>query len=106
MRALRTCKPPALHDTHKHVARRGAVTPPQRTVGKGADTEGDLPSDKGDRYVALDGTSLRPERRADRAELAEMRAELEHVRAQVRTLRDKARARDLEKEASVASSTR
>ena len=99
VRALRTCKPPALHDTHKHVARRGAATPPQRTVGKGADTEGDLPSDKGDRYVALDGTSLRPERRADRAELAEMRAELEHVRAQVRTLRDKARARDLEKEA-------
>ena len=62
--------------------------------------EGDLPSDKGDRYVALDGTSLRPERRADRAELAKMRAEVEHILAQARTLRGKARARDLEKEAT------
>ena len=73
VRALRTHKPPALHDTHKYAARCGSATPPQRAVGKGADTEGNLPSDKGDHYVGLDGASHKPERRADRAELAHKR---------------------------------
>ena len=100
MRALRTHKPPALRDTHKYAARRGAPTPPQRAVGEGADADGGLPSDKGDCYVALDGTSHRPERWADHTELAEMPAGFEHTRAQVRALRDKAWARALEQRRS------
>ena len=56
--------------------------------------------DKGDCYVALDGTSHRPERRADHTELAEMPAEFERTRAQARALRDKAWARALEQRAS------
>ena len=100
VRALRTRKPPALHDTYKYAARCGAPTPPQRAVGKGADTDGGLPSDKGDCYVALDGTSHRPVRRADHSGLAETPAGFEHTRAQVRALRDKAWVRALEQRAS------
>ena len=100
VRALRTHKPPALHDTHKYAARCGSATPPQRAVGKGADTEGDLPSDKGDHYVGWDGESHGPERRSDHAEILEMQAGIEHISAQVQVLMDKARRRDLEKEAS------
>ena len=100
VRALHTHKPPALHDTYKYAARCGAPTPPQRAVGKGADTDGGLPSDKGDCYVALDGTSHRPVRRADHSGLAEMPTEFEHTRAQARALRDKAWARALEQRRS------
>ena len=99
-RALRTCEPPALHEVHKHVARRDSSTPPQRAVGKETEARGDLPTDKGDHYVGWDGESHGPERRPGHAEIAEMQAGIEHISAQVQVLMDKARRRDLEKEAS------
>ena len=87
------------------MSRRGSTSPPRRTAGREADTEGDLPSDKGDRYVGLDGASHKPERRADRAELAWTQAEVKRLRAQLEALRGKsrvqalgARVRDLEEE--------
>ena len=99
-RAFRTCEPPALHGMHKHAARRGSLTLPQRAVGEETDVRGDLPADKGDHYVGWHGESHGPERRPDHAEIAEMRAEIERICAQVQTLQDKRRRRDLEGETS------
>ena len=82
-RALHTCKPPALHEVRKYMSRRGSTSPLRRTAGREADTDGDLPSDKGDCYVGLDGTSHEPERRADRTELAWTQAEVKRLRAQL-----------------------
>ncbi|EOD26593.1 hypothetical protein EMIHUDRAFT_205702 [Emiliania huxleyi CCMP1516] len=42
---------------------------------------------EGDRYVGLDGASHKPERRADRAELAWTQAEVKRLRAQLEALR-------------------
>ena len=94
-RAPHTGKPPALPEVRKYAARRGSTSPPRRTAGKEADTEGDLPPDKGDRYVDLDGTSHEPERRANHAELAWARAEVKRLRVQLETLRGRSRARAL-----------
>ena len=94
-RAPHTGKPPALPEVRKYAARRGSTSPPRWTAGKEADTEGDLPPDKGDRYVDLDGTSHEPERRANHAELAWARAEVKRLRVQLETLRGRSRARAL-----------
>ena len=53
-RALHTWKPPALPEVRKYVPRRGSTSPPRRAAEEEAGTEGDLPSDKGDRYVDPD----------------------------------------------------
>ena len=92
-RALHTWKPPALPEVRKHVSRRGSTSPSRRTAGEEADTGGDLPPDKGDRYVDLDGASHEPEggpRRARRA-----RAEVKHLHATLEILRGTQRARAL-----------
>jgi len=94
--ALHTCEPPALHEMRKYIPRRDSSTPPRRTAGGGADTGGDLPSDKGDRYVDLDGTSHKPERRPGHAELTWTRAEIKRLRAQIQILRSRSRVQNPE----------
>ena len=84
-----------VHEVRKYMPRRGSTSPPRRTAGREADTEGDLPPDKGDRYVDLNGTSHEPERRANHAELAWARAEVKRLRVQLETLRGRSRARAL-----------
>jgi len=105
--------PEELYEVRKHVARRESTTPPRRTAGGEAGTEGNLSTDKGDHYVGLDGASHKPERRADRAELAWTQAEVKRLRAHLKALlRGEsrvqalgARVRDLEEETRMLFNT-